>query len=196
MTEHYYSEKQSSKYLVSKFKDTLRGVEYEFFTAPGIFSFRKVDFGTRVLVENMKIGSNDSVLDLGCGIGIIGAVAARLTSSRVVLTDVNKRAVKVAKMNVKGLSNASVVQGDKFENVKGKFNVILFNPPQTAGKDVCFSMIEESKDYLVSGGSLQLVARHNKGGKTLSLKMEEVFGNVDIIVKKGGYRVYVSEQKV
>ena len=75
---------------------------------------------------------------------------------------------------------------------KNDFDVILSNPPQTAGKELCFKLIEESKNYLKYNGSLQLVARHKKGGNTLSKKMEEVFGNVKVIAKKSGYFVYLS----
>jgi len=82
-----------------------------------------------------------------------------------------------------------------FDPVEGKFDVILLNPPQTAGRKLCFRMIEESRKYLKKGGSLQLVARHNKGGRVLSEKMEEVFGNLETIARKGGYRVYVSRLK-
>ena len=74
------------------------------------------------------------------------------------------------------------------------FDTILLNPPQKAGKDVCFRMIEEAPNHLKEDGTLQIVATHNKGGKTLAKKMEEVFGNVDSIVKKGGVRVYLSRK--
>ena len=57
-----------------------------------------------------------------------------------------------------------------------------------------FRMIEESHQYLEAQGLLQLVARHNKGGRQLEKKMEEVFGNVKQIAKKSGYRIYVSEK--
>ena len=95
------------------------------------------------------------------------------SDSEVVLTDINSRAVKIARMNKKRnrVENVSFVQGDMFEKVKGKFDTILFNPPQTAGKSICFQMIEKSKDFLKEGGTLQLVARHNKGGKSLSGKI-------------------------
>ncbi len=53
--------------------------------------------------------------------------------------------------------------------------------------------IEKAKDYLNKGGLLQVVARHNKGGKQLELKMKGVFGNVESIAKKSGYRIYVSK---
>jgi 16S rRNA G1207 methylase RsmC len=52
-------------------------------------------------------------------------------------------------------------------------------------------LIEDSKIHLKKGGSLQLVARHNKGGASLGKKMEQVFGNVKVIVKKSGYCVYM-----
>jgi len=42
---------------------------------------------------------------------------------------------------------------------------------------------------------LQVVARHKKGGKSLSHFMEEVFGNLTAVAKKSGYRVYVSENE-
>ena len=78
-------------------------------------------------------------------------------------------------------------------DLKEKFDVILLNPPQTAGKKICFRMIEESKEHLNKGGSLQLVARHQKGGRSLQAKMEEVFGNVKVIARGSGYRIYYSE---
>jgi len=189
---HYYSEKQESEFNVSKITEILRKQEYEFFTSSGVFSKKKVDFGTRVLVNNMVLNKKDRILDLGCGIGIVGKVASPLVKE-VVMTDVNKRAVKLAKMNTKELRNVKVVQGDMYENVEGKFDVILLNPPQAAGKKVCFEMIKRAKEFLVEKGNLQVVARHNKGGETLSKYMEEVYGNMETIVKQGGYRVYLSK---
>ncbi len=196
MKEHYFSEKQTSQFKLRTFKSTVRGKEYEFNTAPGVFSATKTDFGTKLLAEKMRIKEKDKVLDLGCGIGILGRVAATLTQNTVTLTDLNQRACRLAKMNTKGLQNTKVVQGDIFQPVANeKFDAILLNPPQTAGKKLCFEMIEESKKHLNPEGTLQLVARHNKGGKTLSEKMHETFGNMETTAKKGGYRVYLSTLK-
>ncbi|MFH1971933.1 MAG: methyltransferase [archaeon] len=189
---HYYSEKQDSEFKLNKITEILRKQEYSFFTSSGVFSKKKVDFGTRVLVNNMVLSKKDRVLDLGCGIGIVGRVVADLVKE-VVMTDVNERAVKLAKMNTKGLKNVDVIQGNMYEKVEGKFNVILLNPPQTAGKKICMEMIRIAKDFLVEKGNLQIVARHNKGGETLSKYMKEVYGNMETIVKQGGYRVYLSK---
>ena len=140
------------------------------------------------------IDKNFKVLDIGCGTGVLGIGAAKLFNADVAMSDINKRAVMLAKMNCK-LNNVKceVFQGNLYEKIKqNDFDVVLSNPPQTAGKEICFQLIEQSKKYLKNKGSLQLVARHNKGGKTLSKKMEEVYGNVKIAAKKAGYWVYVS----
>ena len=189
MTSHYFTEDQDSEFELREFETIIKGRRYKFFSAPGVFSKKKLDFGTMVLVNKMQVKGR--VLDLGCGVGVVGKIAAE-TAKEVVMTDINKRAVMLAKMNLKGLKNVKIVQGDMYEKVLGKFDVILLNPPQTAGKKVCMEMISKAKDYLIEGGSLQVVARHNKGGKTLSEFMEKEFGNMDTLVKQGGYRVYKS----
>ena len=191
--EHYYSEQQKSLFNVKKIKQKIKGQQFDFYTASGVFSKDKIDKGTLALAENMAVDKNSKVLDIGCGIGILGIVAAKLFNANVVMSDINKRAVMLAKKNAE-LNNvkAEIYHGNLYEPItQNDFDIILSNPPQTAGKELCFQLIEQSKNYLKKNGNLQLVARHNKGGKTLSNKMEEVFGNVKVIAKKAGYWVYM-----
>ncbi|MBI2558574.1 class I SAM-dependent methyltransferase [Candidatus Woesearchaeota archaeon] len=192
--EHYYSETQKSLLNIRKIKQKIMNKEFDFYTASGVFSKDKIDKGTLVLAENMIVDKNSKVLDIGCGIGILGIVAAKISDSDVVMSDVNERAVTLAKKNIKlNDVKAEVYQGNLYQKINQKdFDAILSNPPQTAGKELCFRLIEEAKEHLKNNGSLQLVARHNKGGKTLSRKMEEVFGNIKVIAKKAGYWVYFS----
>ena len=195
--EHYYSEDPKSALDLKKISQRISGKEFEFYTASGIFSKKKIDMGTLVLAESIALGKNSKVLDVGCGIGILGIVAAKLFNANVVMTDINKRAVMLAKMNVKlnGI-NAEIFQGNLYEKIKDDdFDCVISNPPQNAGKEVCFQLIAESKNHLKPNGTLQIVARHNKGGKTLSKKIEEVFGNVNVLAKKSGYSVYLSVKK-
>ncbi|MBS3100707.1 class I SAM-dependent methyltransferase [Candidatus Woesearchaeota archaeon] len=195
--EHYYSEQQKSFLKIKKIGQKIRNADFEFCTSSGVFSKEKIDKGTLILAENMQIAKNSNVLDIGCGIGVLGIVAAKLFNANVVMGDINKRAVMLARKNIT-LNNvkAEVLHGNLYEKLnKNDFDVILSNPPQTAGKELCFKLIEESKNYLKYNGSLQLVARHKKGGNTLSKKMEEVFGNVKVIAKEAGYWVYLSEKE-
>ncbi len=195
MTEHYYSEKQTSKLRIKKINTNLRKNNLKFYTASGVFSIGKIDKGTKLLIEKSIIKPNYKILDLGCGYGPIGiSIAKAFPSTQILMTDINQRAIKLAKNNVKlnNITNIEIKQSNLYNNIKEKFNTILTNPPQTAGKETCFKLIEQAKDHLKKDGLLQLVARHNKGGKELEKKMKEIFGNVKDIAKQAGYRVYVS----
>ena len=194
---HYYSEEQTSPLRLEKIKAVLRGKSFEFWSGSGVFSKKKVDNGTRVLVENCIIKDNWKILDLGCGYGVVGVVIAKIfPKTNVLMVDVNKRALKLAKMNIElnNVENADVRYSNLYSDVKEKFNTIIVNPPMTAGRKLCFRIIEESKEYLEKDGLLQLIARHRKGGKILGEKMLEVFGNMEEKAKSGGYRLYVSKK--
>ena len=198
MAEHYYTEKQSSAFSPKKIKIDVLGMVFELYTAGGVFSPKRLDPGTRLLIESAKVKKGWKLLDLGCGYGVVGiAIKKKNPAVEIFMSDPNTRAVKLANMNVKLCRiDAEIIHSDVFSNPRLKellFDTILLNPPQTAGKDVCFRMIAEAKKHLVKGGLLQIVARSQKGGKQLSKKMEDVFGNIDEVSKKSGYRVYVSK---
>ena len=193
MSEHYFSKEQKSELKIKQINTTIRDEWISLYVASGTFSSKKIDKGSMILAEYMRVKENDSVLDLGCGTGIIGLIAAKLTKNEVVLTDINLRAVEIAKVNTKKMSNIKVLQGDLYEPVKNKkFDVILINMPQNAGKDICSKMILQAKDYLNKNGSLQIVEMHNKGGKYFEELLKKTFGNLEVLAKKGGYWVCCS----
>ena len=53
------------------------GPSFRFLSRPGTFSYGRFDNGARALVETMQIDEGDRVLDLGCGCGTNGIIAAR-----------------------------------------------------------------------------------------------------------------------
>ena len=191
---HYYSGKQASELRLRKISAVLRGKRIEFYVGSGVFSRGKVDDGSYILIQNATVKKGWKVLDLGCGYGAVGIAIAKSEDTEILLSDVNERAVELAKMNIE-LNNvkAEARISDIFSGIPEKFDTILLNPPQSAGKKICFRMIEESKEHLNKGGLLQLVARPRKGGRTLAEKMKEIFGNVEVIAKGAGFSVYVSK---
>ena len=193
--EHYFTKSPKSELKIKKIKAVLRSKEIEFYTASGLFSINKADKGSKLLINKCIIKDNWKVLDLGCGYGIIGlSILIANPSLKLTFSDINERAVQLTNKNLKLHNlNAEVIQSDCFKNIKDKFNTILLNPPQTAGKELCFRLIEDSKHHLEKEGILQLVARHNKGGKELSKKMKEVFNNIKETAKSAGYRLYISQ---
>jgi 16S rRNA (guanine1207-N2)-methyltransferase len=194
--EHYYVRLPKSKKKEYHFQAVLNGFSLEFFTASGIFSPRRIDLGTLTLVKYMEIKKGSKILDLGCAYGAVGIVAAKMCAScEVVMADINERAVYSAKKNIRanGVKNAKAKQSYYFSGLKDEhFDIILLNPPQSAGLDVCYKLIEASHGHLNKGGSLQLVVRRRHGGERLTERMEEIFGNIEVVGKKAGYWVYKS----
>ncbi|MBC7131151.1 methyltransferase, partial [Candidatus Bathyarchaeota archaeon] len=101
-SSHYFAEHPSSKPRFGMIRTYLRGKPFKFITASGVFSKKRVDLGTKLLIESMVLPEEGLVLDVGCGYGAIGIAAAAFNPKlHVVMVDVNERAVKLAKMNVK-----------------------------------------------------------------------------------------------
>jgi len=196
MTEHYFTKHPSSRGGRMTFTVALRGHELRLTTEAGIFSRSRVDPGTRLLIQHMEIAPADAVLDLGCGYGVVGVVAAKLApQGRVTLVDINERAVALAAENLRAndIDNAEAVQGDAFAQVANRrFDVIALNPPIRAGNAVVHALIERARDHLEPGGRFYLVGRTQQGVVRLAAKTAEVFGDVHEVAKGGGYRVYLA----
>lgn len=193
MSEHYFSKHPTSADERGLIRCTLRGIPFEFETNSGIFSHKHIDNGTNLLIEVMRLPDDGRVLDLGCGYGVVGIVAARLNPKlEVVMTDINSRAAALAEANAKrNRVRATAKQGNLYEPVGDThFDLILTNPPISAGIDaVVKPMIEGAKDHLKAGGLFQLVVQSNKGGRTLAEIMDATFGNVETTARGGGFRV-------
>ncbi|WP_175058932.1 class I SAM-dependent methyltransferase [Thermococcus sp. 2319x1] len=189
---HYYSEEPSVPLKTKMIEVVVRGERFKFITASGVFSFGKLDLGTKLLIESAILDKDWEVLDLGCGYGVIGIVASRFVK-RVVMVDINKRAVSIAKKNLKinNVKNAEVRWGHLYEPVKGeRFHSIITNPPVHAGKDVLREIVINAPHHLYDGGLLQIVIRTNQGAKYIKGLMEENFKEVKEIAKGSGFRVY------
>ncbi|MBR9690202.1 class I SAM-dependent methyltransferase [Candidatus Woesearchaeota archaeon] len=192
---HYYSKKQQGKFTPFPVKIKLKKIQFELYSAPGVFSKKELDKGTKLLIENCVVKDGECILDIGCGYGAIGISLAKIVDINVLMTDINERAVFLAKKNIKEhkLDKVKAKKSDLYDKIDEKFDSILTNPPQTAGKKVCFEIIEGAKEHLKKGGTFQLVARHQKGGKELEKKMNKVFKNVEQVAKGSGFRVYISK---
>jgi 16S rRNA (guanine1207-N2)-methyltransferase len=197
---HYFSSKPSSKDKRAIIDTILRGNRYRLLISQGVFSSKRIDNGTRILVENMIIPTEGDFLDIGCGIGVIGLVAAiESPKLKIHLSDVNPRAVNLTRLNVERLSlkNCSVYEGNLYEPLQDMvFDAIVSNPPVSAGMhNVVYPMVSGAYERLVDGGLLQMVIQTNKGGKMLAGFLDEVFGSHMVLARKSGYRVLSSVKR-
>lgn len=165
---------------------TVRGEPVTLYTLPGVFSREHADEATLLLADTMQIEDGDDVLDLGCGAGALGLVAASLTPrGRVVMVDADVEAVRCAACGAStaGLPNATALASDVASAViDQRFDVVVTNPPFHTGKatdlDVPLQFIADAFTVLRPGGSLYLVAN-----RTLPYEraLQATFGGFEVI---------------
>jgi 16S rRNA (guanine1207-N2)-methyltransferase len=198
MTEHYYSAHPESTPKIGLIKASLCGRQFEFLTASSVFSKKRVDSGTRLLIESMLLPDRGAALDIGCGYGAVGIVAAvQKPALHVLMTDVNMRAVHFARENIgrNRVANAEVRFGCLYEPVEGsEFDVVLSNPPVSAGMETVNAIITQAPKIMAPKATLQMVVRSKIGGKALPALFEAVFGNCRVLARQSGYRVLIAEK--
>jgi len=119
---------------------------YEFFVDENVLIPR---FETELLVDKLLpyISKQSRVLDLCCGSGAIGITIKLKKDCDVVLSDLSEGAVAVSQKNAKKLgAEVAVLNGDLFEKVEGKFDLIVSNPPYIPTDDI-LGLDKNVKDY-------------------------------------------------
>ena len=188
MTEHYYTAEPVSGHDERRFTEVILGNALSFVTDAGVFSRDGLDRGTEVLLDALPELSG-RVLDLGCGWGAIGVtLALRYPEAQLVMSDVNERAVGLARRNL-ALNGArgEVVVSDGFAGLEGTFDHVVTNPPIRAGKQVIYGLFDGARERLRSGGSLNVVIRKQQGAPSALKHLQERFGQADVVGRGGGY---------
>jgi len=197
--EHYFTVNPKTKPRYGLIHTYLRRKPFEFLTASGVFSKQRVDLGTRLLIESMLLPKKGCALDIGCGYGAVGIAAAALNERLYVfLTDVNRRAVWLARQNLEKnmITNAEARHGCLYEPVKDViFNCVLSNPPVSAGMETVKAIIVEAPRQMACDGVFQMVIRSKVGSKRFRTIFEEAFGNVEVLARESGYRVLLSRKQ-
>lgn len=80
-------------------------------------------------INTLNINKDKKILEIGCGTGILSIILSKKIKD-ITCTDLNPVAVKCTKINsILNNSKITVFQSDLFENVKGKFDCVIFNTP-------------------------------------------------------------------
>lgn len=196
---HYYTNDENLKSERKIITSSIMGKEYKFYTDNGVFSKKNIDYGTKVLLENISIEKENAIIcDLGCGYGVVSVyLASNLKNAKFTMIDVNKRALELSKENL--ILNNIVNEVELFENnalddFEKKFDFIITNPPIRAGKKVVNKIITQSYNSLNSYGELWVVIQKKQGMESLKKLMKELFNNVEIISRNKGYYVLKSKK--
>lgn len=174
---------------------TVQGFDLLFKTDPKLFSPLALDAGTEAMLSLVQFGEGQRVLDLGCGYGVVGIVAAKIVGDHnVVLVDRDPLAVELARENalLNKVSKVRVYESDGFTNVSEVgFDLILSNPPYHANFSVPKAFIEKGFNRLVLGGRMYMVTKRHKWYKN---KLTAIFGGVQIR-EINGYWVFIAEKR-
>ena len=164
-------------------------------TRPGLFSPEHVDRGTLAMLSHVKIASGMRIMDLGCGCGVVGIVAAKIAGEEnVFMSDADPMAVETARRNAErnGVNGVHICVSDGFQSVDASgFDLILSNPPYQTDFSVAKGFIEKGFNRLKIGGKLYMVTKRRAWYKN---KMISVFGGVEIR-ETDGYYVFIAERR-
>ena len=200
--QHYFTPSPDVKLKIHVVTASLRRHMYLFKTVNGVFSFKKIDLGTSILIEHMTIPHAESfLLDLGCGFGPIGIVLARESpKSQIYMLDVNKNAMWCAKENIKYniqdyKGRVYTLLGDYFDPLRGKnitFDAIYTNPPLRKGRKEFLEICHEVRNHLRPSGFFQFVIKKKMGASFVFDYLLKAFSseNIDVICKRSGYWVF------
>ena len=190
MSKMYYAENPDAAHDIHELRVDLLGEKMTFLTDAGVFSKKMVDFGSQLLLKYLEVNQGETVLDVGCGYGPLGLSLVKAYGVQATMVDINNRALDLARKNAeRNKVEATIFQSNIYEQVKGKFDHVISNPPIRAGKQVVHEIIEKSKDFLGIGGDLTIVIQKKQGAPSAKSKMEDVFGNCEIVKKDKGYYI-------
>lgn len=198
MTNHYYSQEPTTEHDFEQWSFELKGKNFQFVTDSGVFSRETVDFGSRVLIDTFnweELPADGKILDVGCGYGPIGLAIAFASQRFVEMVDINSRAVELAQGNANrnGIKQVDIHQSNIYEAVHEEtYAAIVSNPPIRAGKKVVHEILTGAYPRLKKGGTLTIVIQKKQGAPSAQKKMEETFGNAEIVTKDKGYYIIKS----
>ena len=194
---HYYTNDEVKSEPTS-FDFNFDGSKIHFNSDAGVFSKNFIDYGSQVMLRNIEIKDGQSILDVGCGYGAMGISLSKVHHVECTMVDVNLRALDLCRRNAKenNIDNYHIFESNCYENVSGTFDVIFTNPPIRAGKDVVTTILTGSYDHLNNDGSMYVVIQKKQGAPSAKKKLEEVYGNCEIIARDKGYYILKSKKEI
>ena len=192
MDEHYFSADPSVAFKRAPVRASVWGHEMELTSGSGVFAQGRLDIGTAVLFRETEPPTGGTLLDLGCGYGVIGlAVAACVPAARVWAVDVNERAVLLANENAAALGVADRYTAVTPDAVPADvaFDEIWSNPPIRVGKQALHELLLTWLPRLTPEGRAVMVVGKNLGADSLQRWLGEQGYPTERVASAKGFRV-------
>lgn len=170
-----------------------------------VFAANKLDIGARIMLENMPTGDFSSVVDLGCGNGILGLRAKQLYPQAAIhFVDDSEMAIASAQQNwqlnrfdISG-PQATFNWDDCLTHLDEAIrpDLVLCNPPFHQGEaitdHIAWQMFLDAFRRLKEGGILHLVGNRHLA---YHVKLKRIFKNCTTIASNGKF-VILQAQKM
>lgn len=192
MDEHYFSADPNVAFRRTPVRARVWGHDLELTSGSGVFAQGRLDVGTGVLFRETTPPVGGTLLDLGCGYGVIGlALAVAASGSRVWAVDVNERAVLLANGNAEALGVADRYTAVTPDLVPGHlvFDEIWSNPPIRVGKQALHELLLTWLPRMRPGGRAVMVVGRNLGADSLQRWLGEQGYPTERLASAKGFRV-------
>jgi len=139
-------------------------------------------FETEELVEHTSLyikkyfpDQNIEVVDIGTGSGVIGITLKLLNENiNITLTDISKKALKIAKKNTKTHNiNATLVVGNMLEPLTKKYDLIISNPPYVKNTEKVEEKVRQNEPHLALYGGKEGLDYYKKIFKKAKRKLNK-----------------------
>lgn len=191
---HYFAADPQVPSAPQRIRVHLDDVQFDVDTDRGVFSHGRLDAGTELLLRTggtTQCGTEDHVLDLGCGTGVIAlTLAQRAPQATVWAVDINERARTICGGNAQRLGLANVIVADPTAVPdEVRFTEIWSNPPIRIGKPALHALLDHWLGRLLPHGRALLVVHKHLGADSLASWLRGRGATVTRLTSSKGYRV-------
>ncbi len=163
----------------------------------GVFSQGSLDIGSRFFLEHLPAADTaKTIIDLGCGDGVIGIVAAHKNpNARLHFLDESYMATDCAKINFQRAFPTRQAHFTTTHGLQGlkpcSAELILNNPPfhqgHAIGDQIAWHMFKESLHVLKEGGQLWVIGNHHLN---YHIKLKRLFGNCKTVASNKKFSIF------